>query len=114
MLKKKRRQSRHLPAFILLALAEEPRYGGAIHEVLIQRLPTLNLDTGAIYRALKVLETEGELSSTWDASTPGPARKIYRMTTKGWDRLDSWRSDIENRREILSSFLAAYAKLSRP
>ncbi|EFL50340.1 transcriptional regulator, PadR-like family [Solidesulfovibrio fructosivorans JJ]] len=114
MLEKKRRQTRHLPAFILLVLAQEPRHGGAIHDALVKRLPGLKIDTGAIYRALKTLEADGELSSVWDASTPGPARKIYHMTAKGWDRLDSWKSEIENRRAILGDFLAAYAGLSRP
>ena len=114
MLKKQHRQTRHLPAFILLVLAEEPLHGGAIHEALNQRLPSLSLDTGAIYRALKALEAEGELSSTWEATSPGPARKIYHMTAKGWDRLDFWKSEIENRREILTNFLERYANLTRP
>lgn len=111
---KKRRQTRHLPAFILLALAQEPRHGGAIHDALLQRLTGLKLDTGAVYRALKALEDEGELSAVWDASIPGPARKIYRLTAKGWDRLDAWKADIENRRKILGDFLADYATLARP
>jgi DNA-binding PadR family transcriptional regulator len=114
MPEKQRRQTRHLPAFILLVLAEEPRHGGGIHEALSQRLPALKLDTGAVYRSLKALEAEGELSSSWDTSSPGPARKIYHMTAKGWDRLDSWKTEIEHRREILNSFLAAYAGLPRP
>ena len=114
MPEKQRRQTRHLPAFILLVLAQQPRHGGAIHEALIQRLPALKLDTGAVYRSLKALEAAGELSSAWDTSPPGPARKIYHMTAKGWDRLDSWKIEIEARREILSHFLAAYASLPRP
>lgn len=114
MLQKKRRQTRHLPAFILLALAQEPRHGGAIHDALASRLPGLKIDTGAIYRALKALEAEGAVSFVWDASASGPARKIYHMTDKGWQSLASWKEEIENRREILSDFLAAYARLSRP
>lgn len=110
----KRRQSRHLPAFILLVLAEQPRHGGAIHEALLERLPGLKVDTGAIYRTLKSLETEDELSAAWDTSAPGPARKIYRLTAKGWDRLAAWKDDIEHRREMLARFLSAFARLDHP
>ena len=114
MSQKHNRQTRHLPAFILLVLAEESRHGGAVHGALLDRLPGLTVDTGAIYRVLKTLESEGELSAVWDTSTPGPARKVYSLTSKGWERLDAWKDDIEYRREILSHFLAAYGKLSRP
>lgn len=114
MPEKQRRQTRHLPAFILLVLAEKSRHGGAVHGALLERLPGLKVDTGAIYRVLKTLESEGELSSVWDTSIPGPARKVYSLTPKGRQRLDAWKDEIEYRREILGQFLSAYDKLSRP
>jgi len=111
---KQRRQTRHLPAFILLVLAQQPRHGGAVHGALLERLPGLKVDTGAIYRVLKTLEADGELSSVWDTSVPGPARKVYSLTPKGWQRLASWKDEIEYRREMLDQFLAAYDTLPRP
>ena len=35
-----RQQSRHLPAFILLLLAENPMHGGALQSALKARLPS--------------------------------------------------------------------------
>lgn len=111
---KQRRQTRHLPAFILLVLAEEPLHGGAIHSVLLDRLPGFKADTGAIYRALQGLEAEGELSAAWDTDKRGPARKVYSLTAHGRERLAAWKDDIERRRKVLGAFLEAYARLPRP
>lgn len=114
MPQKQCRQTRHLPAFILLAVAGEPLHGGALHTVLLERLPGLKPDTGAVYRTLKALEAEGELSSVWDTSGPGPARKIYSLTPLGWDRLAAWKDEIKHRLGLLQGFLSSYDQLSPP
>ncbi|MDR3641982.1 MAG: PadR family transcriptional regulator [Humidesulfovibrio sp.] len=114
MPQKQCRQTRHLPAFILLVVAEAPLHGGGIHTALMERLPGLKPDTGAIYRTLQALEAEGELSFAWDTSNPGPARKVYRLTPKGWERLAVWKGEIEHRLSLLQGFLSAYDRLSHP
>jgi poly-beta-hydroxybutyrate-responsive repressor len=108
---KKGRQSRHLPAFILLTVAEGPLHGGAIHSELLRRIPGFTVDTGAVYRTLKILETDGEVESSWDTAGSGPARKIYRLTTAGAKKLEAWKTDIEYRLTILRHFLTAYDQL---
>ena len=110
---KRKQQYRHLPAFILLALAEEPIHGGAIHSALIERMPNYKSDTGAVYRTLQQLEQDGEVKSTWDTSKPGPARKIYKLTPLGWKKLDDWRKDIEMRTENLNYFLSTYRQIMK-
>jgi DNA-binding PadR family transcriptional regulator len=112
--KKMRQQSRHLPAFILLHLAFGPSHGGALRTELNTRLPGLNADSGAVYRALLQMEKEGEVESKWDASRPGPARRIYSITAAGFSKLGTWKDDIERRCAILGHFLKTYAKLPRP
>jgi len=108
-----RQQSRHLPAFILLLLARNPRHGGAIQTDLQQNLPVLKADSGAIYRALQQLENEGYVTAEWDTSKPGPAVKIYSITSSGWKHLDFWRQDIEARIETLQCFVAEHTRLKR-
>lgn len=110
---KRKQQYRHLPAFILLALAEGPIHGGAIHSALVERMPKFKSDTGAVYRTLQQLEHQGEVKSTWDTSTPGPAKKIYKLTPLGWRKLDDWRQDIEMRIENLNSFLRTYRQIMK-
>src|SRR5208337_1089660 len=109
-----RRQSRHLPAFILLLLAESPMHGGALQSVLNARLPALKADSAAVYRTLQQLEKDGELQSEWNTSGSGPAIRIYQLTTAGWRKLEFWLEDIKGRLESLQYFVTAYARLTKP
>ena len=110
----KHRQSRHLPAFILLLLAENPMHGGALQSALNARLPALKADSAAVYRTLQQLEKEGEVLSAWDTSGSGPAIRIYRLTQAGWQKLEFWLEDIEQRIGNLQHFVTAYAQLAKP
>ena len=106
------RQHRHLPAFILLSIAHGPTHGGAIHTALCQRLPGYKSDSAAIYRTLQSLENAGDIEAQWDTSQPGPARKVYRITDAGWEKLEVFKSDIEWRLGLLQAFLDAYKPLA--
>lgn len=108
---KRKQQYRHMPAFILLELAEGPIHGGGIHTALTERMPLYKPDTAVIYRTLQQLEEEGAVISEWDTSKSGPARKIYRLTGKGWEKLEYWRQDIEMRMANLHYFLETYRSL---
>ncbi|MBI3131136.1 MAG: PadR family transcriptional regulator [Acidobacteria bacterium] len=99
------RQSRHLPAFLLLSLTEGPLHGHAIRAALAERFPGYKADPGATYRALQALEEAGDLSFEWDTDSRGPARKVYTLTDQGWAQLEAWRGDMEGRVAILQSFL---------
>lgn len=105
---KRKQHYRHLPAFILLALAERPIHGGAILSTLTERMPLFKPDSAAIYRTLQQLEEDGEVTSEWDTSNSGPARKLYHLTTVGWEKLDCWREDIEMRIANLQYFVTTY------
>jgi PadR family transcriptional regulator, regulatory protein PadR len=109
-----RQQSRHLPAFILLALAEVPSHGGALQAALNKSLPTLKADSAAIYRTLKTLEKDGEVQGEWDMSGSGPAIKIYSLTPAGWDKLGLWLEDVRARMQNLTYFVEAHSRLKRP
>ena len=109
-----RHQYRHLPAAILLELAQHPLHGRAIHAALCELLPDFRPDTGAVYRTLQRLEREGEIEFTWETGHAGPARKIYSLTSRGWEKLAVWREDIEKRLRLLHRFLATYEGLALP
>lgn len=96
---------RHLPAFLLLALAHGPGHGAALSARMHELLPLSGVDTGAVYRTLNALEEDGHAVGEWDTSGRGPARKIYRLTQTGWARLDFWREDIAYRARLLAVFL---------
>lgn len=108
----KKQNYRHLPAFILLILADKDLHGGGIHTELVQRLPSFNSDTGAVYRVLQELENSGAVKYTWDTPDSGSARKIYSITEAGWNELAIWQKDIEMRLANLNYFLESYAGVS--
>ena len=105
-----KRTYRHLPAFVLLMLTDGPLHGGAVHAALLERMPEFKADTGAVYRTLLRLEKDGEVRAEWDTSIRGPARRIYRLTPAGWQKLDVWKQDIEHRIANLQHFLDGYRR----
>ncbi len=48
------------------------------------------LDGAAIYRALRRLEATGCVTSGWDTSGGGPARRLYTLTGRGLEHLAEW------------------------
>ena len=60
---------------------------------LSQRLAEAGLpafDSGTVYRTLRQLERTGMVSSFWDTSESGPARRMYSLTTAGDLFLSGW------------------------
>ena len=47
-------------------------------------------DSGTVYRTLRQLEKTGLVSSFWDTSESGPARRMYSLTKAGDLFLSSW------------------------
>ena len=60
---------------------------------LAQRLKECGLpmfDQGTVYRTLRKLEESGLVSSFWDTSASGPARRMYSLTQSGEIFLAGW------------------------
>lgn len=95
------------PALLLL-LRERPAHGYD----LLERLPELTgeqrVEMGNIYRLLRALEEEGLVSSEWDESSPGPAKRRYALTDQGGQLLDQWVEALRRARERTDRFLARY------
>ncbi|SFG53832.1 DNA-binding transcriptional regulator, PadR family [Desulfotomaculum arcticum] len=108
---KKGKNYRHLPAFLLLFLAEGDAHGGGLLAVLQERLPKPHVDSGAVYRVLQELEKDGAVVFRWDTTEPGPAKKIYTITEKGWEMLDYFEADIIMRMRNLNYFLTNFQSL---
>ncbi|HET6614304.1 MAG TPA: helix-turn-helix transcriptional regulator [Dehalococcoidia bacterium] len=47
-------------------------------------------DSGTVYRTLRQLERAGMVSSFWDTSESGPARRMYSLTKAGDIFLSGW------------------------
>jgi poly-beta-hydroxybutyrate-responsive repressor len=71
---------------------------------LTQRLAAAGLpesDSGTVYRTLRQLERSGFVSSFWDTSESGPARRMYSLTKAGELFLSGWIDVLQNYQNIL-------------
>lgn len=77
---------------VLAVLAEEPMHGYR----LVQRLGRMSMfkghapDVAGVYRFLKAMEDRGLVSSVWDLSDAGPAKRLFDLTAKGRQCLTLW------------------------
>ena len=90
---------------LLLLLAEAPAHG---YE-LMERLRPFGFDLSdpaSVYKTLRQLEADGHVTSEWELSSRGPARRVYALTVDGRDLLQAWTMTLAKNREILGMFLA--------
>lgn len=96
---------------LLLLLAESRAHG---YE-LIDRLRPFGFeisDPASIYKTLRAMEQDGLVSSQWELSSRGPARRVYALTSDGHDLLESWALTLEDNRRILTNYLQRYHVLA--
>lgn len=92
---------------LLAIIAREPAHGYAI----MQKLSESGLfsdampDSAGVYRFLKQMENDGSLYAFWDTSQTGPARKCYRITSRGVACLKLWRQTLEQHQEFIVQLL---------
>jgi len=75
---------------------------------LAQRLEQAGLgdyNKGTIYRTLRQMEAMGLVSSMWDTSVGGPARRMYSLTTAGNLFLKNWLAILESHKAMVESLL---------
>jgi poly-beta-hydroxybutyrate-responsive repressor len=83
---------------------------------LTQRLAEAGLppfDSAAVYRTLRQLESTGLVSSLWDTSASGPARRVYSLTAAGEMFLTSWLGVIDAYRSVLDQAVAGLSGAAR-
>lgn len=62
-------------------------------------------NSGTLYRTLRQMEKTGLISSMWDTSSDGPARRIYSLTKTGSLFLNNWFTLIDMHKATLNSFM---------
>lgn len=75
-----------LEFLVLLIIKGEDQYGYS----LVQKItPRITIAEGTVYPLMRRLVKEGYLTTYFKPSTEGPARKYYRITDEGLERLDA-------------------------
>jgi len=103
----------HLEGLILAALERDTAHGWDIWRSLeAASNGALALKEGSLYPALYRMERQGLISARWEtapADSPGPRRRVYRLTAKGRRRLDAARDQWRQFVTVLGHLLGAPA-----
>lgn len=110
--RKPRLQGDLLASSLLAFLRNWPAYGYQLARELAKAgLPAF--DSATVYRTLRQLERSGLVSSFWDTSESGPARRMYSLTKAGEAFLNLWLDVLSHYQDILQSALDSYENLQK-
>lgn len=95
-------------ALIMKALSAGPLHGYGIADFVHETTGgVLEIEDGALYRALHRMEERGWLAAEWGTSAQGRRAKFYRLTAEGRDRLESEQRDWERYAEAVGRVFAS-------
>lgn len=72
------------------------------------------IEPGALYRALRTLESSGYVASVWDVAGNGPARRLYELTPDGERHLEEWMVVLSGLSRSMGQFVAQAKSLVDP
>lgn len=96
---------------LLLLLAEGPSHGYELLEQ-VRQLGVHNADAGGLYRSLRAMEQTGLVSSWWEPSQAGPARRSYLLTEEGRQALGESLAAMREVHRMLGDVLDRYDLLA--
>lgn len=97
-----------VPPWILLTLHQnDGLHGYEIQKIILEKLQELGfgLNVGGLYRHLNLLEKRGVLTSTWDTSGPGAAKRRFFLTEAGKECLWRWLSTLSIHATLIGRFM---------
>jgi PadR family transcriptional regulator PadR len=92
---------------ILLMLREWNSHGYELMEKL-SAFGLSAMNPGTFYRVLRQMEKNGVVSSCWDTSEAGPARRIYSITEAGETYLKFWAESLDQYQKMMNTFFSLY------
>ena len=102
-----------LVPILLLMLRQWSSYG---YE-LMEKMSTFGLvamNPGTFYRTLRQMEKDGMVSSSWDTSEGGPARRMYSITDAGEAYLNYWAESLDQHQRMMDTFFRLYTGQPTP
>jgi PadR family transcriptional regulator PadR len=94
--------------FILLLLSKVSLHGYELSQKL-EAFGFKTLDQGNLYRLLRQLEKDKFLSSEWDTTGSGPAKRRYSITKAGITYLEGSANQLESYQSLLDQFFKMYS-----
>lgn len=98
------------PVVLLLLKKKGRSYGYDLSADLQEHaLTDAEIERGALYRTLRQLEMNRNVKSEWETDQGGPARRVYKLTTRGEQHLEEWATVLEH----VSKSMARFVKETR-
>ena len=94
---------------VLLLLRDVSSYGYDLMKALT-RFGFAMMNPGPLYRMLRQMEKDGLVSSSWDTSGQGPARRLYSLTEAGEAYLRLWAGSLGKYRRMMDLFVRLYSR----
>ncbi len=101
-----------LMAYILRVLKDGPVHGYEILERLVEDGLAWGSpgSAGGLYRQLRVMEQMGLVTSTWDVTGGGPAKRVYSITPYGMEYLYEVVNDMKALKREIDRFIDAFER----
>lgn len=94
------------PVVLLLLKKKGRSYGYDLSNQLQEHaLTDAEIERAALYRTLRRLEVNGNVTSEWKNPSSGPARRVYRLTANGERHLEEWATVLEHVSGSMSRFV---------
>ena len=102
------------PVVLLLLREKGQSYGYDLSGALqTHALTDAEIERAALYRTLRQLEINGNVTSGWETDKSGPARRVYRLTAQGEQHLEEWATVLEHMSKSMARFVRQARKRRR-
>lgn len=102
------------PVVLLLLKKKGCSYGYDLSADLQKHaLTDTAIERGALYRTLRQLELNHNVKSEWETDQSGPARRVYRLTTRGEQHLEEWTTVLEHISKSMARFVKEVREFPR-
>lgn len=98
---------------MLLHLREWNSHGYELMEKIMQ-FGVESVDQGNFYRLLRQLEKDALVTSEWNVTSGGPAKRIYSITEEGEKYLEMWAGSLSYYQKMLDQFFSLYNPFFNP
>jgi PadR family transcriptional regulator PadR len=94
------------PVILLLLKQKGEAHGYELAgDVAANALTDAPIETAALYRTLRTLESNGYVVSKWDVDGSGPARRVYTLSSDGAAHLNDWTAVLEQMSKSMATFV---------
>lgn len=103
------------PVVLFLLSKKGHSYGYDLSgELQHHALTDAEIERAALYRVLRQLEMNGNVTSEWEVEKGGPARRVYKLTAKGREHLEEWASVLGHLSRSMARFVREVRDLDTP